>query len=365
MFANPVLRRELLERWRGWRAFAVITIELVLLSGVLLLLYWAGRSFLADQFRFTGQLTDTGPLLGRFMLDNTFAFALLFVLFIGPGYAAAQIAGERERKTLGLLQITLMGPWSIVLGKLGAASAWLVLLAVATIPLGAVGFVLGGAVWTDLLRGMLYLVIVAVSIAAMGIGISSLVRRTTTAIVLTYGMVLLLLVGTLFGAVIESVVRDTNPGRDRIWSFTLNPYLGLADALQSQPSDDLPNPLAAFAYALPTNQDRFFNDPFGGGFVPQPMPEFGFDDVGFAEEFAVVEGGGFAGQPGVVIGQGGAVLDADIADVIGAEEGREPIWLEVALVYLCFGVLWLVVARRQVGVGGSTFGAASSGDGGS
>lgn len=329
---NPVLRRELLERWRGRRAFLVVTGELLVLMAMLLLLYWGGRSVLIDQARFDGGLAaDAGPLLGRFVIDSTFAFALLFVLFIGPGYAAGQISGERERQTLGLLQITLVGPWGIVLGKLGAATAWLVLLAVVAIPLGAVGFFLGGAVWTDVVRGMFFIIVVAVSISAMAIGISSMVKRTSAAIVMSYGMVLLLVIGTLFGLLIETLVRDgrglTN---DRVWSLTVNPYLGLADALQTSPGTTLPNPLTPFAYALPTNRDDFF----GGDF-----------DVAVAEE-------PFPGNP-----NGAAPFDrpADIVQdirVFDASASREPIWLEVAAIHLLFGVMWLTIAAKRVGMRG-------------
>lgn len=333
VLANPVLRRELLERWRGRRAFLVVTTELVVMAVVLLLLYWAGRTTLVDQMRFGNAVPDAGPQLGRFVLDNTFAFAMLFVLFIGPGYAAGQIAGERERKTLGLLQITLVGPWGIVLGKLGAATAWLVLLAVAVIPLGAVGFFLGGAVWADLLRGLAFLVVIAVSVAAMGIGISSVVRRTTAAIVLTYGMVLLLVVGSLFGMVVELVARGVGPGQERVWSLQVNPYLGLADALQSETFSSLPTPLTPFAYVLQAN-------------------DAGFDDVVVAEA---------APEPGGVVREDGTTSEvpldrvpqlAPVDAALDRRQSREPVWLEVAALYLLFGGLWLAVAARRVGMHG-------------
>lgn len=330
---NPVLRRELLERWRGRRAFLVVIGELLLLAGILLLLYWGGRSLLIDESQFNGGIrADAGPLLGRFIIDSTFAFALLFVLFIGPGYAAGQIAGEKERQTLGLLQITLVGPWGIVLGKLGAATAWLVLLAVVAIPLGAIGFFLGGAVWTDVVRGMAYIIVIAVSISAMAIGISSVVKRTSTAIVLSYGMVLVLVIGSLFGVLVETLVRD---GRgftgERLWTMTVNPYLGLADALQTDVDSTLPNPLTAFAFALPTNRDVFFGD-----VAVMEAPEFG--------------GGGGLG--------GAAPFDerpADLVqniDVFDANSSREPVWLEVAAIYLLFGFMWLVIAARSVAMRG-------------
>jgi hypothetical protein len=41
---NPVLRRELVERMRGWRACLLLTAYLALLAGSLYLAYRAGRN---------------------------------------------------------------------------------------------------------------------------------------------------------------------------------------------------------------------------------------------------------------------------------------------------------------------------------
>src|SRR5687768_10234225 len=177
--ANPVLKREVVERWRSRRAPMTLTVYLSILGGVMYLLYRVGTAVLRAQFGFGFDPSTSGPALGRFLVEGLFFFVLLLVLFVGPGYAAAQISGERERRTLTLLQVTLLRPFSIVMGKLGAAVAWLSLLVVAAVPLGAVAFFLGGIGISDLLRGGLMLTVLAVSVAGIGLGISSLTKRTT------------------------------------------------------------------------------------------------------------------------------------------------------------------------------------------
>ncbi len=222
--SNPVLRRELIERWRGRRAFVVLTVYLGLLTTLVLLLLWAGTTAMRH-----GAVVSSAAL-GRFLFENVVGLVLLLVLFVGPGYAAAQISQERERRTLGLLQITLVTPWRIVVGKLGAASAWLLLLVLAAAPMAAIGFFLGGIAWTDLLRSVAYVVGITVAVAAAGIGISSMVRRTVAAVVLTYALVLGLVGGTVFATIIEMVaIRDTM-GQNRPVSLMANPFMGLADA---------------------------------------------------------------------------------------------------------------------------------------
>jgi ABC-2 type transport system permease protein len=260
---NPVLRRELLERWRGRRAVLVLTLYLGVLGGLLLLLRWLGGRLLLEQMQFGwgGPVLSPGPMLGRFLLENLLALVLGLVLLVAPGYAAAQLSGERERRTLGLLRITLVRPRSIVLGKLGASSAWIVLLVLVSAPLAATAFVLGGATPGDLVRGLLVVLVTAVAVAAVALGVSSRARRTTGAVVATYALVLLLVVGTLVGAFAEFAARGFEmQGDDRPMALYLNPFYALADATNATTGfgSQLPSVLTPFAAVLPDS------DVFGG-----------------------------------------------------------------------------------------------------
>lgn len=316
---NPVLRRELVERWRGRRAFVVATVYLGILTAMMVLLLWAATSWLQSGFMPT---LDPGPTLGRFLLENVFGLVLLLVLFVGPGYAAAQISQERERRTLGLLQITLVSPWRIVTGKLGAASAWLLLLVLLAAPMAAAAFFLGGVTVGDLLRGVAYLAVITVAVAALGIGISSVVRRTVAAVVLTYGLVMLLVGGTIFGAVVEMAFQ--RGGGERPITILANPFVGLADAVRTSERVELPSILTPFTYALPeANRDG------GIGFGNDVMVERAVDR-GFV-------GGGFA-PPGVVLGQ----------EVLDQGPDRHPVWLALMALYAAAGLLALLVAARRV-----------------
>lgn len=286
---NPVLQRELTERWRSSRAIVTLTVYLALLSLVLYLLYRTGTSVLAVRFgQFGGSGAMAGPLLGRFLLESLLLLVLLLVLFVAPGYAAAQLSGERERRTLPLLQATLLRPHQIVLGKLGAAVAWILVLIVAALPLGATAFFLGGVAIGDLLRGVGFIAAVGLCVAAIALGISSLTRRTTTSIVLTYAMVLALTGGTLFLSGVELVARSAT-GRPASTPVAMhaNPFVGLADAVVSPGGlrmdmgmGGLPLPLTGIASALPNRQEVWMGQPvmdvppgLDGPFGPGPMPE--------------------------------------------------------------------------------------------
>lgn len=282
---NPVLTRELTERWRGRRAVATLTGYLTVLSLLAYLLYRIGRSVLLNQAGFGPDLAGGGPLLGRFLVEGMLFFGLVGILFVAPGYAATQIAGERERRTLGLLQLTLLTPWHIVYGKLAASIAWLLLLVVATLPVGAVAFFLGGVAPSDLLAGLGFLLLVAICIAAIGLGISAVTKRTTAAVILTYGVVLLIVVGTLFASLAEFIVRDTqrvNPQTPV--ALYANPFFGLSDAVDAVSADlpgraQLPSPLSLFAAAHPS---RFEERPNQGAVAvdrAEPAPGAGVEVV--------------------------------------------------------------------------------------
>lgn len=310
---NPVLRRELTERWRGRRAFLLLTLYVAVLALITEGLYWLGRNILESQFGQGFAGFAGGPSLGRFLYENLLGFVLLLVLFIAPGYAAAQISGERERRSLPLLQVTLLRPIQIVLGKLGASLAWLMLLVVAALPFGAAAFFLGGVAVGDLVRAVVYVLVVAVAIAAMSLGISASTRRTAASVVLTYGLVLTLVFGSGFAAIVEYVI-DANAGRfdERPKSLYLNPFYGLADAARSSRfgvfEGQLPSVLTMFAFALPD--------------VPRPVP--------VAEEVAPFDG--FGERPGLVQPQ---------------QLGRT-VWLVTMGIYAGLGALGLVAAHARV-----------------
>ena len=87
--------------------------------------------------------------VGRSIFEWLVFFMLLLVLFLVPGLTSGAIAGERERQTLVPLQVTLLRPWQIVVGKLGASFAFLALLVVATAPLLVVAYLIGGVTIAD------------------------------------------------------------------------------------------------------------------------------------------------------------------------------------------------------------------------
>ena len=228
---NPVLRRELVERMRGWRACLLLTAYLALLAGSLYLAYRAGRN---DATRPFDQSIDQVAGVGRGIFEWLLFLMFMLVLFLVPAQTAGLIAGERERQTLVPLQVTLLRPRSIVLGKIGAAMAFLVLLIVASMPLLAVCYLIGGMSVTEVLAGVSLVLVLGLVLACICTAISSFTRRVQAATVLSYGAVLLLLFGTLMvrqAANAYDSSRGTDPANAPSWLLLPNPLATVADVV--------------------------------------------------------------------------------------------------------------------------------------
>jgi ABC-2 type transport system permease protein len=238
---QPVLIKELRGRMRGSRAFVVLTLYLIVLSGFSALLYLAVSSSIgSDPF-------TAGRTIGKTLFLGVATVALIQVLIIVPAQAAGAIAGEREHETFDLLIATLLPSWKIIVGKLLAALAYAVMLIVAVVPFMALAFFFGGVTGAEVLIALLGLLVTALLFGAVGILWSVLTPRTLTATVLAQATNLLFLLGLPFLMFVFAMVflqgSITWPGWVQSYPFVylanavvgLHPFiaLGAADAFLS------------------------------------------------------------------------------------------------------------------------------------
>ncbi len=269
---NPVLGRELRERMRTGRAFVVIGVFLSLLILTVYLVYQGTKS--------TGEITTDlarQTRLGRDLYEWVLFVMLALVLFFVPGLTAGAIAGERERQTLLPLQVTLLRPRSIFIGKVLAAMSFLVLLLVAAIPVMMVAYLLGGIRVLDGVKGIGIIFVVAVLLTIMVAALSSLARRVQTATLVAYGFTaLIILLGPLLYFTMR--VADGSKGADLenppAVLLTFNPIAIVADATAGENSNESGNPLrwsrGELVNAKSYNNDSWFawfpDDDFGARF---------------------------------------------------------------------------------------------------
>jgi ABC-2 type transport system permease protein len=246
MMLNPVLARELKERMRSRRAVIILVAFLSLLAIILMLTYQGGLMMMRDRF---GPLSGNTASLGRLMFEWLLFFLVLFVAFIAPGIAAGSIVVERERRTLHPLQVTLLSPRSIVLGKLGASLSFVTLLVLATAPLFAVPLVLGGVTPWQVARGLVVVLSLEIALASMALYMSAVAKRIQFAVVAAYGLALLLMLGTVIllgGELLWRSQRDpTADHTNAALAVYLNPVVAIADAVTDAAAPDiLPSPLS-------------------------------------------------------------------------------------------------------------------------
>ncbi len=297
---NPVLSRELKERMRTGRAFVVIGTFLALLILTVYLVYQGSTT--------TGEIQSDlarQTQLGRDLFEWVLFVMLALVLFFVPGLTAGAIAGERERQTLLPLQVTLLRPRSIFVGKVLAAMSFLVLLLVATLPVMMIAYLLGGIRIIDGVKGLAVVLLVAVLLTVMIAALSTLARRVQTATLLSYGFTaVIILLGPLLYFTLR--VADGSQGTDLenppAVLLTFNPVSIVADATAGEGTTDSANPLRwarnALADAKSYNGDSWFKwfpkDDFGAQFQIDNGQRDGFPAWALGSIILYVVAGGLA-----------------------------------------------------------------------
>lgn len=189
MRANPIYKRERTVGSRSIRLPMILTVFNSILALVALL----------NMYSMVSQVEVTAEIqYSAFMELYTFGAMIVFamILFIMPALTAGSISGERERQTLDLLLSTQVTGLEVAAGKLMASMYNVLLLLISSLPVMALSFVYGGIGLWDLAFLILSFLASALFTASIGICFSALCRRTTMATALSYGMLVLFVVGT-------------------------------------------------------------------------------------------------------------------------------------------------------------------------
>ena len=181
---NPVLIRELLVNLRSTRAFVL---QLVYVSFLGVVVYFAWPS--------EGKLVSAD--LSQRLFDIFFLGQFFLVALVAPSFAAGSITGEKERKTYEMLLASPLSPSSILIGKLLSSLTYLVLLIVSSLPLMILCFLLGGILLSEIARAYLILILAAGTFGLLSLACSSYFSRTSSALVVSYLVILPLAVTTI------------------------------------------------------------------------------------------------------------------------------------------------------------------------
>jgi ABC-2 type transport system permease protein len=199
-----IMSKELRSRFRGRRAFVVLTIYI----GVLALIAYGAYLSSVAQARAPGELfapdgssvniANGSAIVGQAIFSMLSVFQLMLVAFLAPAFTTGAISLEREKATLDLLITTPLRPGAIVVGKLLSALAFVLLMILAGIPVSALVLMYGGVSLENIVQAQVVLLLSAIGFGVIGLFCSALIKRTQSATVVAYSAVLFLTVGTFF-----------------------------------------------------------------------------------------------------------------------------------------------------------------------
>ncbi|HVM30686.1 MAG TPA: ABC transporter permease [Candidatus Limnocylindrales bacterium] len=348
---SAVSTKELRGRMRGRRAFVVVTVYLLLLSafafGIYTYLKQASGLVATDPgMGFPRPMPMPGygvaeaglaASIGHGLFGGLLMVETLLVLLLAPAFTSGAISIEREKQTLDLLVTTPLSTTGMVVGKLVSALTYVFLLIVASIPLASLVFVFGGVGPEDLVRGYLFLFALAFGMGALGLFVSALLKRTQSATVLTYVIVLALTLGTAglhqflvvttqssSGGSIISQQRHRAP-EALLW---LNPFVANADLICATTPNSYHE---TCAYLSRVTGRPYFGSQWSGGVVDVPID-------------APAAAPPVEAQHGAAVGR----LPLAATSSIGFGFPRDTFWPKSAAAFTVLGLLSTVLAAQLV-----------------
>lgn len=178
---NPVYQREIGTDARASRIFLMIVIFNVALAVVTFVMFYATFNGVSNM----GEVDYSGLT----ELYTTMAYIEFgMVMLIIPATTAGAITGERERKTLDIMLVGNRHARTVVFGKFLSNMRLILVVMLSSIPVLFMVLVYGGIKFSNLLQLFTVIMLSGIYIGSMGIFCSSICKRTTSAIVMAYGL---------------------------------------------------------------------------------------------------------------------------------------------------------------------------------
>ena len=185
----PLLVKELVEQSARRRTYIIRVVYAVLL-------------FFAFAIFFYGEVAGRGQSYQLLGVGGRMFTFLMVIQFIGiyvflPAMVSGVITYEKERRSLELLFITDLGPWEIVLQKLGGRLVPMFTFLLLSLPLMAVSYSLGGVTAGSLALAAYVLLATCFQVGAFALMMSAYHRTSAEAMSATYagGLAFIFLVG--------------------------------------------------------------------------------------------------------------------------------------------------------------------------
>ncbi len=114
---------------------------------------------------------------------------LVLVALFAPAFTSPALTMERERNTFDSLYASLLSPMQIVWGKVAGSLMFLILVILSGVPVMSTCLVLGGVGAKAVLWLYVVMLLTGLCFGMMGLLVSSLCRKTYTAVMVTYALI--------------------------------------------------------------------------------------------------------------------------------------------------------------------------------
>lgn len=184
---NPIIKKDLRVSSRSmklaWELFGYVAIQ----AGIFLLVFSAlssYRGYNPSAVEMYQQFVTFFPVLA--------VTQLIIIALAIPIFTASSISGERERGTLDTLLTTTTSYFSIVFGKMMSAVIRIMIFILASIPLMAISFMVGGISWFVLIEFIFHAFVFAILAGSIGVYCSAKCKKTITSLLLSFGIYFLI-----------------------------------------------------------------------------------------------------------------------------------------------------------------------------
>jgi ABC-type transport system involved in multi-copper enzyme maturation permease subunit len=159
---------------------------------------------------------------------------LVILGIVVPVRSASAISGEKERQTFDIMMTTGMTPFSIIMGKVMTAVVQSMLYVVASLPVMALPFIIGGMPWSSLFWFLGIALLMSFFAASIGILCSSFCRKSIGAVIMSYGFYGVIFIGTFLPFTVGQIAvssRGQNNGlrEAEFLILLLNPIVYLTE----------------------------------------------------------------------------------------------------------------------------------------
>lgn len=189
MRVNPVLRNESKISVRSIKFTLMIFAYIAVLSIAVMIYY----NSVNEEIFSNGLYLESSKL---FYVVMALGQAIL-LLFIVPALSSTAICSEREKQTLDILLSSKLTPLQIIIGKVSASSLRVIILIISTMPLYAIGAIIGVVKISNILAIIIFFIVNTIFVSSIGVFVSTYIKTSKVSTALSYALVLFIYIGII------------------------------------------------------------------------------------------------------------------------------------------------------------------------